>query len=711
MSVEIVLDPGGANEVTIPQADIVDINPVLTHTGIGDFVFTLATSEKYIEYAQRQDRLNLSIDGSVEFTGYLTDTSEDKETGVVTLEGLGIAKRLEETRPDYSSLGGSLTYTNIALEDAIDDYWSRTPFSNYSVTPQSTEQVATDTQVQSADTSTEWNNLVSPPSDKPITVNNGKLELQQSSWTIEAENPDSVGAFTISDSEFSGGTGVRHEQTNDSYIYEITPQYDIAAGDVGIYIRDELLDNGRSTDGIELYFNGDRLQEIDAVNFFLGWRDLTGLYSGGDLTAGNTYQFEIRSLSSTTNPTDYRADVINVHDSRYTYNFDNDNGGSGGYLDGPELFPDSSQIELSETTTSFNISSATVSSTWNDTSNNQAISVSNDGGSSYQTANNTSSTTQSFSSAGRTAQTRFTFSRYGSRTTATPQTGFNGQSIDDYTLTVDGNDLVVIDELELSRNHFENLQTLHEYGDFQWTIEHGSADISNLTVTSYQRGDESRSRLSSFNDPVSQNEEIRSKRYYNSIYLQGGLDANGDRPVAEEKDQDEINEVGREISPGVLRDPKIVTEAGAVFRARALLNEATKENRRTGTITVPLTTAHPGYARNSVFADGQSLTVAAGEAYTIPVNETEIYENVTVDGTLVVDGTLIVYETLDDNGTVDDNGTIKTGLGIPTQVVEEVELSLSNDEALATFRLIPPRRIDRDISELRDNARRLGDKV
>jgi hypothetical protein len=224
-----------------------------------------------------------------------------------------------------------------------------------------------------------------------------------------------------------------------------------------------------------------------------------------------------------------------------------------------------------------------------------------------------------------------------------------------FELLADGNDLVVIDELELSRNHFENLQQLHEYGEnWNFTIEHDSSDIANMTVTSYQQGDETRPKPSVFADPIDETPEVQADAYFNSIYLQGALDSSGDRPVAEVKDQTRINNDGREISPGVLRDPKVTTKDGATFRARALLNTALSNNELIGSKTLPADTLiEPGYQYPVDFGNG------------------------------------------------DNNKTL-----------EEVSLSEGNNQLTLRARFSTPRAdLSREIEDLRRNARDVQDKV
>ena len=166
-------------------------------------------------------------------------------------------------------------------------------------------------------------------------------------------------------------------------------------------------------------------------------------------------------------------------------------------------------------------------------------------------------------------------------------------------------DVSVIDRLELTGDHFENLQRRHEYGNFLFTIEHSNADIGNLTVTSYQEGDETRSAPIAYDDPIELEAQVDATNYHNAIFVRGS-ESGGSTPTATNEDTNEINDVGKRIELTV-KSPEITTEAGAQFLATNLLTELTDENDRKGKITVPLQDPiiSPGFARPIDFGNGE----------------------------------------------------------------------------------------------------------
>lgn len=675
MSVEYEFISASGNLTLTADNDLISHNPVRVHTGISDNRATFAYDESIIPYVKRQNRCNVTIDGSVVWTGYPVDLDINENQGTMTVTFDGIGKRLEETRPDYDSLGGSLNYSNIALDDAIDDYWSRTPFTNYTVTAQQTEIIIEDQQVHEANTTAEFESLFSPTDSDAVVAENDTYRPAQIAWTTDSDSFTTSGTGLISDPEFSGGDAEVLDSDGDTISISIDVEHTIPTDEFALYVRFTSGFPGENTNGpgIVVDFNGESWQPVaDSAGFSgLEWLDIANnsfgtseLYSGAEVSPG-TYTLTL--TASGTGTDGQSIDVLAPLDNRFSVTLDNDNGGSSGYLDGPELYP--GQVESISNTVgvSFNIVNSTVRSTIDDTSSNQRISVSNDGGATYTDFPNTTTVDFDYADAGREAKLKVRLGRYGTRTGVTPLTGHLAQTLSSISHTIDGDDLVVIDDLELSRNHFDNLKTLHDYGDFLWVIEHSADSISNMTVSSFNRGAETRPKPTEFDEPISINQQIVGGTYYNSIYLQGAL-VGGSRPTAEVKNQDAINEDDREISPGVLRDPDITTEAGADFRATALLSRAQDNNNVSGSITIPPVITNPGYARNTPLEQLSS-----------------------------------------DWGT---NWGTNWGGGTEPRTVERISFSEGDNQTQATVDFVnPTEQLANDISELRRSARNIGDRV
>jgi len=659
MTVQIRLE-GSAGNLTLTEDDIVRINPVLTHTGLGDFTATIAGNRNVEDFAARQDKILFDFNGETEFLGYLTNVEHTLSSGNTRLSGKGIAKRLQETRPDYESLGGPLTYSNIAVDDAIDDYWSRTEFSNYTVYDQPTETVATDQLIQDVDTQTEWEDILSPIDDTtPLVIQSGELTRLQPSFVTTAEELVALGTTTAAgfsnQDGYNNGELLRFINIGEYAEFDITLDYTIPTeNDINKLVPNirGIAEGGAGINfgTFEVSIDGTKLGEVQ-ISDDLEWDGLTTATTEQEYVAG-TYTVRFELIDRDASDTEIDIDVFQIGDDRYTYTFDNTLSSTQGYLDGPELYPSiSDSAETVTFGTSFNITASDVTTVSNDTSRNQAISVSNTGGDSYTTFDNTDTVSHSYSTDGREARVRFTIGRTDdTRTGETPLTGYEPQTVDSFEHRVDGNNKSVIVELELSKSHFDNLQTLHEKGDYQFTIEHDDLSIANLVVESYSRGDQSRTLP--LDNEIESTPAIAAGNYFNSIYLQGQL-VNGSRPVAEISDSDRVSQDGREISPGVLRDLDISTEAGAAYRARTLLERAKTNNALRGQKTYP--------------AD---FSLQVGYAYEVSFGEG------------------------------------------PTELTaEEISLSLGTNQATVTLDFVPPTDLSEDISELRRQARQLEDRV
>lgn len=281
--------------------------------------------------------------------------------------------------------------------------------------------------VQDANTDSEWSSITSLDANDPFVISNGELQLAQTSF-----NNDLSGA--VNDS-MSGGEGQDFQQgAGSNNTISITLDYETS--NLNFYAR--LVDTSGTDEFISLRVveSGSVVGSTISPPSTLGWKN-TGTINKTYTPGSYTFTFETDpNLNSSGSAT---VDLIAVVDDRFTYTFDNTDLStvSRDYLEGPELFPSGAQATLDLATSRRNISEGTFNSTWkdNDVSGAQAIEVSPDG-STFQTFSNTTSGSYSFTDPTQEITTRFTFDRYGSRTTTTPTSGFKGQAVDLWELFV-----------------------------------------------------------------------------------------------------------------------------------------------------------------------------------------------------------------------------------------------------------------------------------
>jgi len=296
--------------------------------------------------------------------------------------------------------------------------------------------------IQSADTQAEWQDILTIPDAKPAEIDATGPTLQQIAWTTDS--PD----FTISntvqetDDDFSNGEAESIDQSTSEISFDFTVGRTVEASDVGVWARFTTnIPGGAGTGpGIEVTLNGETWQPIsDSAGFQnLDWRDLANdpagtseTYEGGDLEPG-TYTITFSSTGSGDGQSfDVIAPVNNAFVSDLT--FDDTVNSAGGYLDGPEFFPNLVELSLDTAGTRRNVDTANFDSSWNDVSNGQYVELANDG-STFTRINNSETGSVNFAGASRDVDINIGIDRYSDGTQATPLNGRLAQQIDTWSL-------------------------------------------------------------------------------------------------------------------------------------------------------------------------------------------------------------------------------------------------------------------------------------
>jgi hypothetical protein len=381
-----------------------------------------------------------------------------------------------------------------------------------SLVTQEYSQDLNDVLLRSVETQSEWETFTPDiASTTPLSISGGLLTTTAICFTQEGEDYQNgketiTTGFDGQNSDYSGGEGAifgRGPGTNlgaDFAEWFFTVRHTIPASDFGVEVRHDEHD----ADGLpglvwELEHPNGETYLIDEVSTFgttninLGWGNIgdgffdAGLgYSGPDLPPGDyILRLRITTSDATVDQYGYIVDVVTPHDERYKANltFDNTNGGSSGYLDGPELYPLEETITFNTIDTRREFDSARVASNWilNEVSNGQEIILANNvDGVDYTTSNSETASVDPFSNPSTELITKATLSRYGSRTSATPQTGYQNQAIDAWDVFANP-DAIVPDGIGaantraiISRETLTNGDTLTEAGHL---------DSANTTLT------------------------------------------------------------------------------------------------------------------------------------------------------------------------------------------------------------------------------------
>lgn len=411
----------------LPDAKSVEFSASITQTGVEEI--GLETSGGTLIMRATFDTA-VDLNGTVTVT--LTVSNDDSVSrGVLTNDGqTAVRDILADNVPDlpadyaYGDDGTAVAESDAALGNEL-----------VSV---SLDEVL----LQNADTQTQWNNILTGLSDTdPIVIDSTGPQVAQSCFTVEGEdsNTESGTPSTRSDGSYSGGSAATFGTAGQARTWDFSLGYDIPAGSFEVAVR--WTTNDSTVDPIdgEWRLDGDLISGYSPADASgpddPDWQETVIATSGtgsdpGRVEAGDhTLQFECTGASSIS----FVIDVVAPYDTRFAYFFDNDNGGSSGYLDGPELFPDVFEVSLDTARTRRNVTEANFDLTANDVSGNFFVELANDG-STFTTVNNSQTGSVTFASADSGVDTNIGLGRYGTRTGATPLTGHLAQQIDDWQL-------------------------------------------------------------------------------------------------------------------------------------------------------------------------------------------------------------------------------------------------------------------------------------
>lgn len=564
---------------------------VKEHSALSDWEARVPYDESLEDY--RFAEAYLFADDTFLFRGFCFIVQSDEQSVTTTVSGLGVEHELERG-------SASVTYTDEFADVALQDYLDNHSNIGGSVTTPSVDTVS-GIDVQDADTTSEWDTITpDPASDEPYEVAGGSVRLLQSCYFIEGEDADRGGSGTIISDDpdnWSGdnnGQVMEIESNLDSPEWDFTTEYDIPAGDTRVHTRLQMFDSGHPP--FDVILDGTTIASYNRDVFVTGeteaeWLD-DGDY-GSELTAGS-HTLNIDITGSVGSDEHFYIDCVAVEDHRESHTFSDSV--SNGVIAGPELYPASVTVAFAAASTAYNVTSATLSTTWNDTSNNQAIGLSFDDGSTWADTSNTSSTTESTSEPTTTVKARATISRYTSDSSTSPGNGDATQELQVLDLDIDGDTRGVIDDETITGNHLENIQRLLKRAGMRFVLSH---KIDNKSIEAFREGDVTGTL--SFVD-ANKTRTVDVEGYANKITGFGAKKSDGTRYEVSREDSAEISALATDLGisesaatiPRTFTDPSIdnVIDLRAAVRSR--LSRAVDEDQVRGTIEAWPVNADPG---------------------------------------------------------------------------------------------------------------------
>jgi hypothetical protein len=533
-------------------------------------------------------------DQSLLFRGFATTLQADTRDATVTVSGKDILQTLargETTR----------RFQNVPTHEAIETYFDAETSVDATVVAPSPTTIVDDRLAIDVATQAEWEGVVSPGQTDPYALEGGDLVQLQTCFTAEGDNPDRGVGPIKNDPEYSDGDALALNDTSEYGEWEFSLEYDIPDGEFNVFFRGT--DTGDDQPDITWKLDGTTIGKTNIAGLGLQWHDLKSISSSwadpGRISAGS---HTLRADVSASGTDEWHMDVVAPLDTRYSYTFDNDNGGSGGYLDGPEHYPEVDIDLAAFTDNAANITSATLDAQLNDITGAQALQASVVGTSGpFQSAANTSTATLTFpDTVGTNLYPRVQLGRGGIRDDATPQTGYIQQAVEVLEVRFDGNDLSVLDDRELRRDHFSNLRALHEEADYVWAADyHPSA----IRVDSFPRGE-----TASLPDVTINNRRVTydTEGYANRVVVEGGQQDDGSRPRAADKDEAEVQAKGETLTRHI-KDPNLDSQQACESRVRSTLPRLTGVDERKNRLDIDPVDVQPGYVHDIPSSGDQNV--------------------------------------------------------------------------------------------------------
>lgn len=297
-----------------------------------------------------------------------------------------------ELSVEFELSDGSILYDWVAIpeEELIRD-----------IDPVESEIIEENVTVQSASSESEFQDILpSFPSDEPIQLtSNGNIETLQVAFLSDApEETTDVSTANVSDSDYSGGSGIEMYSEGDSVYHTFDLDYTIPNDRISVDVRyDTRHDPDRNHVPFNLYIDGNLVQEFSSGSLTseLDWFRVSSsiMNYSGDMQPG-THEIEIEiPTASTTDHEPLYIDIVGFSDDKYVNEFDNSVHEANGYLNKPYLYPEK-EVVFDTAVAPSNIRKASIDTTFEYLEGNQDLQLSfgGEGGIYYPTGSGSRNT-------------------------------------------------------------------------------------------------------------------------------------------------------------------------------------------------------------------------------------------------------------------------------------------------------------------------------
>lgn len=552
------------------------------------------------------------------FRGVVERVSSDEGTGATTVHAVGRGWYLDKD-------DGIREFQNVEVWQAIETYLAEETDFNYEVTPGEGTPVLEQAAIQDLTTTSEFDGAALDVADTdPVAVRNDRVELLQTCWVMDGADAANE-EYSLSDGtpdQWTGGRAGRAGASFNTFTVTVSPEYTIPEGELLLYLRAEQTEDTSGYTRIEFQTPWGADTDIGIPDGLQWDSPATGgvvLNPTSDVEPG-THSFELDVVTGSDSD-EYAVSDLAVLDQRFLYDFDDTTHEPEGHLDGPQEYPAAVTVELAEAETETNITRGYVDAVLNDPDGANKVGVTFDGGSTWREASSTSSADWPSDTATVTVSGRVTLSRFGERDTATPRTGYRGQALDEWTLSVDTNSVAVIEQQVFSESHLGNLRNLCQQGRMRFVIDH-TADAPTISV--FPRGTEPPGEVewSTLEDGVSRDQSMEN--YANRVVVRGALKPEDQRESSTDLRWEAVVESDHEIErrledPDVpddravvtatVTDPRLESQQAVNNRAFQELSDRIGERTLEGSLEIVPAFVPPGYEYAVPELDGERMAL------------------------------------------------------------------------------------------------------
>jgi len=361
------------------------------------------------------DTLTLSVDDATGPNGVVTvagqETIRDAFVGDTTNQSVSVA---------YGSGGGNPSESDTSLTTQE----VQRPYTGLDIIRAA--------QLDTSET-VDWTDLFDFPDDQPYGVENDTIVTYETCLYRLTQNfaTESGGTFITSDANASEGTAYEFSSEGDRIEFQVDLDYTVPLRDETDDASEWLIQSrakamGSDPVSVSIYTSFDETIATGGINptESYGWETDTFNETRIDTTNPGTYSL-IYECTNDNAADAVRLDLGVLEDRRFFHTFPNTI--TDGSLSGPQRYPDQVSIQSRDVTPPQKLIQADLTTSFNDISNSQGISLTL--GDSPANVLNSETLSVSTSPATQPVSVGLTLSRFATDTTTTPTQGDTGQEV------------------------------------------------------------------------------------------------------------------------------------------------------------------------------------------------------------------------------------------------------------------------------------------